>query len=378
MRLLNVSLCAPYNEGFSYQDNIIAKYFSRLGFETSTIATTYEHNFNSIVKVNPSRYVNDDGVEIIRIDDDDKSDSMRRLRRYSGYSRIIDELNPDVIFLHGTQYMDTNVIADYVRTHSNVTLYVDNHADYFNSASNFLSRYVLHRMLWRHTTKVVLPYVTRFYGITSVSCDFLEREYGVPSDLVELLPLGSDEVPSPTRWQEIRTRTRRRLGLAGDDRVIVTGGKIDGKKNVRALEEAVRRMAPDVKLLVFGALNDKRQLTPDGDKVVYAGWADAEQVKEYFIASDIACFPGSASSMWMQTLSCGVPGVFSNIPGSNDVVNAPSSTILKDSSADGIHAALGEILETEGRLDELRQLAYRDREKYSYGRIARQAVRDVL
>ena len=48
-------------------------------------------------------------------------------------------------------------------------------------------------------------------------------------------------------------KTKKRFGYAGNDFIIVTGGKIDeAKMQVLALMDAVAKMGKHVKLLVFG------------------------------------------------------------------------------------------------------------------------------
>ena len=59
----------------------------------------------------------------------------------------IERINPDVLFVHGVQFLDLTEVVKYKKRNDYVKMYVDNHADFSNSATNFLSRYILHGVI---------------------------------------------------------------------------------------------------------------------------------------------------------------------------------------------------------------------------------------
>jgi 1,2-diacylglycerol 3-alpha-glucosyltransferase len=106
---------------------------------------------------------------------------------------VISSLNPDIIFTHGCQFLDIKHIARYAKLHPKVKVYVDNHSDFSNSARNFLSKNILHKIIWRYCANLIEPYTTKFYGVLPARVDFLKNIYKIPRDKVELLVMGADD-----------------------------------------------------------------------------------------------------------------------------------------------------------------------------------------
>ena len=111
---------------------------------------------------------------------------------------------------------------------------------------------------------------------------------------------GDDRYIHFDKLSEIRNDIRRSLNLADDDFVVITGGKIDKTKNIHLLIGAIRDIDfEQVKLIVFGQPNDEMQdeiesLSED-KHIRYIGWLDSTKVYDYFMASDLAVFPGTHS-----------------------------------------------------------------------------------
>lgn len=191
---------------------------------------------------------------------------------------------------------------------------MDNHCDFSNSATNWLSKYVLHGIIWKHFAKEILPYTKKFYGVLPARVDFLINMYGIPSNKVELLVMGADDdkVDQVLKGNS-KERIRKKYNIGKDDFLVMFGGKIDAwKKQTLLLMEAIGKIEnPKVKLIVFGSvtqeLADNVKDLCIKNKVQYIGWVKAEESYEYFAAADLAIFPGRHSVFWEQVAGMGIP-----------------------------------------------------------------------
>lgn len=69
---------------------------------------------------------------------------------------------------------------------------MDNHSDFSNSARNWLSKNVLHKIVWRTMAKN-RTICKKFYGVLPARVDFLIDVYNLPKEKCELLVMGADD-----------------------------------------------------------------------------------------------------------------------------------------------------------------------------------------
>ena len=252
---------------------------------------------------------------MIRLDLKVGKDIYSKIKVYEGLLGELEKIKPDCIFVHGVQFVDIHTIVKYARQY-HVDIYVDNHCDFSNSATNWLSKYVLHGIIWKHFAKEILPYTKKFYGVLPARVDFLINMYGIPSNKVELLVMGADDdkVDQVLKGNS-KERIRKKYNIGKDDFLVMFGGKIDAwKKQTLLLMEAIGKIEnPKVKLIVFGSvtqeLADNVKDLCIKNKVQYIGWVKAEESYEYFAAADLAIFPGRHSVFWEQVAGMGIPMV---------------------------------------------------------------------
>ena len=195
MRILHLCLGCFYVDNHSYQENMLPKYHQRLGHEVYIIASTLSFDSNgNACNVAPGAYENEYGIPVRRL-------AYRRhlpasvgkfLRLYEPFMDAVEEIRPDVIFIHGCQFLDIYKLLPYLRKNK-VTVFVDNHADFSNSATNFLSKNILHKFLWRRCAQAIEPYTRMFYGVLPARVDFLKDIYRLPAEKVRLLVMGVDD-----------------------------------------------------------------------------------------------------------------------------------------------------------------------------------------
>ena len=308
MKIIHLCLASFFPDGYSYQENMLPKFHKELGYDVEVIASlvTFDKNGNMTYLDKGGAYINEYGIPVTRLEYRTPLKFYRRFRRYVGLYECLEKGAPDILFIHGCQFMDIDVVVKYLKKHSNTKIYVDNHADFSNSARNFLSKNFLHKIVWKHCAHVIEPYTTKFYGVLPARVDFLENVYKLPDKKCELLVMGADdEKVAEAIRSNAREKIRRQYGISEDDFLIMTGGKIDAwKTQTLDLMKAVKLInKKHVKLIVFGSVTQELraevQRLSDSTKVQYIGWIDSKESYNYFVAADLVVFPGR-HSVWMM------------------------------------------------------------------------------
>lgn len=384
MKILHLCLSCFYIDNYSYQENMLPKYHKLMDYDVSVIASlvSFDQNGNLCLLETAEEYICSDGYKVTRLDYKKRFRLFNKtLRRYEKFYCSIKRENPAVIFIHGCQFWDIKQVVKYVKIYSNVKIYVDNHADFINSATNWISRNILHKIIWKHCAKSIEPYVEKFYGVTPLRCDFLKNVYNVSADKIELLVLGADdEKIAFIQKDEIRCSIRKSHNISEKDFVIVTGGKIDEKKNIHLLIKAVNELNFDnLKLIVFGTYDNFMkpiiQNLSKSNRIINIGWIESDKVYDYFLASDLAVFPGTHSVLWEQSVGTGIPGVFKYWKGMEHVDVGGNCKFLYNDQVTEIKKVLEDILNNQAEYLKMKKYAEEiGITKFSYREISRRAI----
>lgn len=381
MKIVHVCLSGVYTEGWSYQENFLSKYHARLGNEVTLIANKLMYDdAGKRVETDETDYFNEFNVKVLRLSE--KNDKpLSKFQRYPELYTTLELEKPDVLFVHGCQFLDTELIVKYKKSHPQVKVYVDNHADFSNSATGWLSKNILHKVIWRRCAKKLLPITETFYGVMPSRVEFLESIYGLPAEKVKLLVMGADDERIEAAIQpKVKEQIRKQYGIAEDDFLIVTGGKIDlAKKQTLFLMQAVNNLnMPNVKLLVFGSVVDelKDEVRSLCSPVVnYIGWVDSKITDQYFAAADLVVFPGRHSVFWEQVAGMGIPMVCKYWEGTTHVDVGGNVRFIHQDSAEEITSILHSIIETKGVYDMMKDVAQKKAKKtFSYLEIAKRSI----
>jgi glycosyltransferase involved in cell wall biosynthesis len=333
--------------------------------------------------VAPRKYYNKDGIPVVRLPYVGWLPHFlaRKIRLYTGLDGELERFRPEVIFLHDCQFLGIKSIVRYAKRNKRVAIYVDGHADFVNSARGWLSRRLLHGLLYRYCAQTIAPFTRKFFGVLPARVSFLTEMYGIPADRVGLLVMGVED--NKVNWagrENVRRQIRTELRLNGTDFVVVTGGKMYARKNLQALLEAVRDTdIPELRLVIFGSLDPA--IAPEitalmsHERIRYVGWINSDRVYDYFLAADIAVFPGTHSVLWEQAVGVGLPCVFRKWSGMQHVDVGGNCLFLETGSREEIVLLLTEIRQKPELLERMRTVA-RDKgiQEFSYSDIARRAI----
>lgn len=385
MKILHICVTGPYTDGFDYQENLLTKYHVKDGYEVHIIASEWQWRQDGKIERCEEKqdYKNADGVIVHRLKIKGEKDVFFRYKRFECFYEKIEEIKPDIIFIHNLQFFDIDKIVKYAKKHQ-VKIYVDNHADFSNSARS-KAAVLFYKIVWRHMAQMVEPYTAKFYGVLPARVDWLVNMYGLPKEKCELLVMGADDdkvlaVQNDGSRQEIRNK----YNILQDDFLIMTGGKIDAwKTQTLLLMEAVKGIQNDkVRLIVFGSvtpeLKEKVNALSDGVKVQYIGWVQSELSYKYWSAADLVVFPGRHSVFWEQVAGMGIPMLCKYWDGTTHVDLDGNVKFLKEDSVAEIKTKIEELLNCPEKYKQMKAVAVeKGMEIFSYKKISERAIRGM-
>jgi hypothetical protein len=384
MKITHVCLGSFFVDNYSYQENMLPKYHKILGYDVSIIASlqNFDKNGKASFLECGSSYINEYGIPVTRLDYRKGIQKInRKLKIYSDVYSCLEKEHPDILFIHGCQFWDMRTVLRYVKANKNVKVFIDNHCDYSNSATNFLSKEILHKILWRYLVQKIEPYTKKFYGVLPARVDFLVDLYKLPKEKVELLVMGADDEAVHAALNETSKKSiRAKYNIKGNDFLIMTGGKIDSaKKQTLLLMEAVKKINdPQIRLIVFGSiteyLKDELSSLCDGDKVIYIGWIQSQDSYKYFAAADLVVFPGRHSVFWEQVAGLGVPMIVKYWDGTTHVDLGGNVKLLYKDSIDEIKQIIENLVYSEGYNEMKRVAIKKGMATFSYKDIAKKSV----
>lgn len=372
---------SQYSDGWTYQENMLTKYHSKEGNDVTIITSEYCYKEGKLVEDNKETFIDCNGCCVIRLKRYKKG-IFGKMPRYENFYSTLEKCAPDIIFSHGCQYVDIEYVKRYVEHNKDVKLYVDNHADFSNSATNWVSKNVLHKIIWRHYAQLVEPVAQKFWGVLPARVDFLTQMYKLPKEKCELLVMGGDDERINMSNDETKIKQlRHQWKIKDDDFLIVTGGKIDkAKKETLQLMEAVKAIEKtNVKLLVFGSIVPELKADVDalidGNKIQLVGWLQPDETYDYFAIADLVIFPGRHSVFWEQVAAQGIPMVVKEWSGTKHVNVCGNVEFLKMVTADSIKSEILKLVNDDEKYNRMKVNAIKAMSHFLYSEIALKCIK---
>jgi 1,2-diacylglycerol 3-alpha-glucosyltransferase len=317
-----VMVCEFFDDRLDYQENMLARAYSRAGHDVTVIASTILSLADYVSDRDRGRGPGSDERlawgRLVRIPF--RYNVLHRIKQYEPLLPIFDEVKPDLLFFHD---IIPNLLEGvrYVRANPTCALILDYHADASNSGANWLSRRVLHGVFRKWVLDRARPHLQKILPVTPGSATFLNEIYGVPGSEMELLPLGTDQsYAADVLAGGARGEVRARLGIEDDALVVFTGGKLAPYKRTEDVLVAAAKLKDlPVHVILIGTPDTAHQayataladLAADDTRVHLVGWQDRAGVYAHMAASDVAVFPASQSVLWQQSLGMGLPLIVS-------------------------------------------------------------------
>lgn len=321
MKILHCCLSCFYIDGYNYQENVLPKIHQEQGHDVKILASTETIIDNKrLGYLKPSIYKTETGIEVTRLPYIKTFPRKlgKKIRAYIGVYKYLNQYNPDIILFHGVPAYDLITVAKYKKKNQDVKLFVDSHEDSNNSARNFISKYLLHQIIYKHFVKKSLKHIDKILYVAPEVKDFLIENYSIPEDLLEFYPLGGTVI-SQRKKKEYRDEILKNMGFNSDNLIFTHSGKMNKKKKTLELVQNFSLVKDErLRLIIIGTLMDdiKDDVIPliEKDKRVhYLGWKDSDELLKYIAASDLYIQPGSQSATMQNALCSGTPVLFANV-----------------------------------------------------------------
>lgn len=390
MKILHLCLCGAYSDNYEYQDNMLPLKHYELGNDVTTFVSpmTWLENGN-LGEREAREYVNQYGYKVCILPYKKKK-YAREIRLFENLYESIEKENPDIIFCHGGLFYSYPDLIRYLNKHKNVLLYMDSHID--NNISGIdqksglkkLKRFCAYRFFWGHCVRSLSRYAQKVWGVTPARVSFLKDVFRVSDSKVDLLVMGGNESAiNYSERNEIRKKLRDMEGISPNTFVCVTGGKFDRHKNIPVLLKAFRQLeedGEDIALVMLGMPDTemKSEITvlQQNMKNVYAeGWCDTQTIYNWFLASDLAVFPGRHSVLWEQAVASGLPCCIKRAFGMEHVDVGGNCLFFDDDSPEGIANAIRKIVNDSKQYNKMLEVAQtKGINDFSYIEIAKRAI----
>jgi sugar transferase (PEP-CTERM/EpsH1 system associated) len=203
----------------------------------------------------------------------------------------------------------------------------------------------------RRLRRCLNPLITEFVAVSRDLNGWLVHDVGVPARKVTQICNGVDtETFTPLRRESVRSA----LGIAQDQLVIGTVGRLDPVKDHRSLIQAFSRLRPDRRHLLFivgdgptrAALDRLRLEVGLGDQIHLLG--ERNDVSLLLPALDIFVLPSLAegiSNAILEAMASGLPVVATRVGGNPELVqDGVTGTLVPPRSSEALAAALAGYL----------------------------------
>lgn len=379
MKVLHLCLGAFFPDNYSYQENLLPKFHKKMGYEVEVVASqeTFDSTGNISYMDKVGSYQNEYDIKVTRLKYAFPQKVNHITKRYVGVYDSIEGCKPDVIFMHNCQFLSVFEVIKYLKKYPETRVFVDNHVDFSNSAKNFLSKNILHGIIWKFCAQSINKYAKKFFGVLPARVEFLSDVYGVPQEKCELLVMGADDDLICDEDLLKHRKEKRKEYEVEYNTVIMTGGKIDhNKPQTISLMKAINELEDEnIKLLVFGSvipeLKEKFE-TQLSEKVKFIGWKKSSDLYNELSAADIVVFPGLHSVLWEQTVAMGKPCIFKKIDGFTHIDIGGNCLYFEEDSVDEYKKVIKEAISS---LDNLKQNAAKEeRKQFLYSNISRKSI----
>lgn len=313
MKILHCCLSEHYIDNYNYQENALTRMNMMDGHDVKIIASTETYIDNSkLAYVKARKYFTKEGIEVNRIPYKKYLPHimMKKVRHYENVYNLIEEFSPDVIMFHGLCSYELVTVAQYKKNNSNVKLYADSHDDKNNSAKDWISKNILHKIFYKNIIKKAYKYIDKIFYITYETKVFLKEIYDIDEEKMEFYPLGG-YIFSEEKRNENRTKIRKQLGIKEKDILLVHTGKLSESKRTEELLEAFLNVYDKkLKLVIIGSIPEEQKIILEelmqmDDRISYLGWKRPDELLKYLCACDLYVQPGSQSATMQNALCCG-------------------------------------------------------------------------
>ena len=317
MRIVHVD--ETFHPAFGYQANPLAKFQSRQGNEVIIVAPTKEYMYpvykefgddGSRLKEQDATYSNSTGVKIVRVPA--KGYFMRRLVYGRDIFQVVDDLNPDVVFVH---CVETLTAMRFLIKRKKYPMMFDSHM-LSMASDNKLAK--VYEFIFRHLiTRIIIK--NKYDVIRTQDDRYVNDHLGIPEEQTPFISFGTDTLlfcPS----KEAREMFRKDNDISLDEFVVVYTGKLTEAKGGKLLAETFKeKFEMPVTLVCVGTppnneYGDAVQniLNSSENRIIMYPTQNYLDLAKFYQMADICVFPKQCSMSFYDAEACGTPVLSEN------------------------------------------------------------------
>jgi D-inositol-3-phosphate glycosyltransferase len=215
----------------------------------------------------------------------------------------------------------------------------------------------------------------------------LIRLYAAEPDHVAVAPCGVDlGVFRPVD----RTISRRRIGAAVDDKLVLYVGRFAPEKGLDRLLHAAGRLKhiPNLRLIVVGGdgerdgahrrMNAVNRACGIADGVAFKGRVEQSELPWFYGAADLLALPSSYESFGMvalEALACGTPVAATRVGAMEDLLrNAQNGRLAQDFRPSSLADAIEDLLKERAAAPQMAATIRRSVVRYDWFKVAAEAL----
>lgn len=363
MKIVYVCVGNPFTEGMYYKENYFIDANREDGHDVSVIADTTKWEGNKICDVSEGVYRGKNGEKIMRFKLKNFLTPVltEKLRVVKKMTEILCSEKPDIIFFNNIFVEEVRNIGLLKELMPNVKIYGDVSTSYENSARNFLSKRILHGIVYKKWIKQSMPFWDKIFYVNESSKKFLREMYDVPDSLMEL-----NALPAVILEREIKEKNRvtfrKRFNISDDTVILAHSGKMDARKQTIELMEMVSNLQNKYNIVLFIAGVFSKEIENQAQSIInncgnihYLGFLNQKEMTEFLSASDIYIQPKLATQTVQAAISCGTPVVVSDRGAYGLFVERNGFLIDDLFEVEGI---IDEVCKNPGKLGEMSEKSY--------------------
>jgi len=390
MRL--VLLSELFGRGMGYLENMLPKYFARLGVETHVVATDLPL-LSGQKSVNESQHGFSQPLRAGRVEIlDGYTLHVLGHRRILGHARMtglhakLRAIRPDVVQTM-TNIGWVGIDAALGQSLLGYKLFTGchYHASVFPLAGKTSPVWSLERLECLATRTIPGALVSlateKCYAISEDCAGIAGSSFGVPREKIEICPLGVDTELFHTVTGAVavaeRAILRRQLGFAGHQVVCIYTGRFSEDKNPLLLARAVAelcRVGEPYRGLFVGNGAQAREIEKCTGCVTHP-FVPVEDLPALYRAADIGVWPAQESLSMLDAAACGLPLVANHTMVARERVDGNGATYRLNDKDDLVRVLRG--LEDAGTRRKMGACGARKMaQEFSWEAIARRRLRD--
>jgi len=367
-------ICQYYNDGWGYQENLLPRYQAKLGHKVVVITSDRRPYYmgDGNPRIIGTGTFDDNGIRVERLPI--KWEFRNRFVVFKDLMNALEREKPDYIFHHGLTMPSLIVASKYKRKHLNTFLATDNHADLNISARNILWRNFYYRWFWRLKLSPLINNVDIIFGVTPARCYFPVHLLGVPLEKVRLLPIGAD-IDEVKKIHLNREVIRDEFNIPKDDLIVIAGGKLNSKKGINRLIDALHNIEhQNIKLVLFGSLTDElKEKVSKSNKIIFVGWLNRQNTLKVLYSSDLAIWPGIHTTLIEDAIAVGTPILLRYHGSTSHHIRGNGLYLFKGDVLE-IYQSLKMLFDNKEVLEKMRINAIKQRDVLSYDQIAKESI----